>query len=156
MAKRVTIEILDDTNGSRAEQTVPFGLDGVAYEIDLSSTNANALREALASYVAAARRTGGRRIKVAVGQPTDDTKQEPEPRTNYTATHDIRTWARANGYEVADQGRLAKTVIDGIPLVSPASQRGNQSKAPHPDGGEAAPQTTKMMLHQRRCNSEFS
>lgn len=79
MTKRVTIEILDDTDGSRAEQTVPFGLDGVAYEIDLSTTNANELREALAPYVAAVRRTGARRIKVAVGQPTDSTKQESEP-----------------------------------------------------------------------------
>jgi hypothetical protein len=112
MTKKVTIEILDDTDGSPAEQTVPFGLDGIAYEIDLSTTNANALREALAPYVASARQTGGRRIKVAVGQPTDSTKQEPEPSTNYTATHDIRTWARENGYEVADQGRIAKTVID--------------------------------------------
>ena len=112
MTKNVTIEILDDTDGSPAEQTVPFGLDGIAYEIDLSTTNANALREALAPYVVSARRTGGRRIKVAVGQPTDSTKQEPEPRTTYTATHDIRTWARANGYEVADQGRISKTVID--------------------------------------------
>jgi len=156
MAKRVTIEIFDDTNGSPAEQTVPFGLDGVAYEIDLSTTNANALREALAPYVAAARRTGGRRIKVAVGQPTDSTKQEPEPRTIYTATHDIRTWARENGYEVADQGRISKTVIDGIPLISPAPQQGNQSEAPDRDCGEAAPHTTKMMLYQHRCTSEFS
>ena len=112
MAKRVTIEILDDTNGTRADQTVPFGLDGVSYEIDLSTTNASALREALAPYVAAARRSGGRRIKVAVGQPTDSTKEEPEPSTNYAATRDIRTWARENGYEVADQGRIAKTIID--------------------------------------------
>lgn len=78
MTKRVTIEILDDTDGSPAEQTVPFGLDGVTYEIDLSTTNANALREALAPYVVSARRSGGRRIK----------------------------------YEVADQGRISKTVID--------------------------------------------
>ncbi|MGW4064279.1 histone-like nucleoid-structuring protein Lsr2 [Amycolatopsis sp. NPDC004747] len=112
MTKRVTIEILDDTDGSRAEQTVPFGLDGIAYEIDLSTTNTNALREALAPYVAAASRTGGRRIKVAVGQPTNSTKQEPEPSVNYTATHDIRTWARANGYEVADQGRISKTLVE--------------------------------------------
>ncbi|GHF93880.1 MULTISPECIES: histone-like nucleoid-structuring protein Lsr2 [Amycolatopsis] len=112
MAKRVTIEILDDTNGSPAEQTVPFGLDGVAYEIDLSATNATALREALGPYVAAARRTEGRRIKVAVGQPTDSTKQEPEPSKNYTATRDIRRRARASGHEVADQGRIAKTVIE--------------------------------------------
>ncbi|MEV7099686.1 Lsr2 family protein [Amycolatopsis sp. NPDC051045] len=112
MTKRVTIEILDDTDGSPAEQTVPFGLDGVAYEIDLSTTNANALREALSPYVVSARRTGGRRIKGAVGQPTDSTKQEPKPSTSYTATHDIRTWARENGYEVADQGRIAKTIIE--------------------------------------------
>ncbi|MEV4051860.1 histone-like nucleoid-structuring protein Lsr2 [Amycolatopsis sp. NPDC049688] len=93
----------------------------------MSTTNANALREALAPYVASARRTGGRRIKVAVGQPTDSTKQESEPRTIYTATHDIRTWARENGDEVADQGRIAKTVIDGIPLISPAPQQGNDA-----------------------------
>lgn len=112
MAKRITIEIFDDTNGSRAEQTVPFGLDGVSYEIDLSTTNANALREALAPYVSAARRTGGRRIKVAVGQSTDSQKQQPEPSTSYTPTHDIRAWARENGYEVADQGRISKTVVE--------------------------------------------
>ena len=135
MAKRVTIEILDDTNGSPAEQTVPFGLDGVAYEIDLSTTNANALREALAPYVAAARRTGGRRIKVAVGQPTDSTKQEPEPRTNYTATHDIRTWARENGYEVADQGRISKTVIEAY---HSSRQRFSRETNRKPQTGTAA------------------
>jgi len=91
MAKRVTIEILDDTNGSPAEQTVPFGLDGVAYEIDLSTTNANALREALAPYVAAARRTGGRRIKVAVGQPTDSTNRN---RSQGRSTQRLTTSAR--------------------------------------------------------------
>jgi hypothetical protein len=114
MAKKVSIEILDDTDGSRAEQSVPFGLDGVSYEIDLSTTNAKALREALAPYVLAARRTGGRRIKVAVGQSTDSTKQQSEPSTSYTATHDIRTWARENGYEVADQGRISKTVVEAF------------------------------------------
>ncbi|MGW3960178.1 histone-like nucleoid-structuring protein Lsr2 [Amycolatopsis sp. NPDC005003] len=112
MAKRVTIEILDDTNGSPAEQTVPFGLDGVAYEIDLSTTNANALREALAPYVSAARRTGGRRIKVAVGQATDNATTQTEAATEYTTTHDIRTWARQNGHEVADRGRIPTSVVD--------------------------------------------
>jgi hypothetical protein len=114
MAKKVTIEISDDTDGSRANQTVPFGLDGVSYEIDLSNANAGTLRAAMEPYVTVARRTGGRRIKVAVGQPTDSTKQEPKTSTDYTAAHDIRAWAQKNGYEVADQGRISKSVVEAF------------------------------------------
>jgi hypothetical protein len=114
MAKKVTIEISDDTDGSRADQTVPFGPDGVSYEIDLSNANAGTLRAAMEPYVTAARRTGGRRIKVAVGQPTDTTKQEPKTSTDYTAAHDIRAWAQKNGYEVADQGRISKSVVEAF------------------------------------------
>ncbi|WP_328648065.1 histone-like nucleoid-structuring protein Lsr2 [Amycolatopsis sp. NBC_00348] len=112
MAKKVTIEIFDDTDGSQAEQTVPFGLDGVSYEIDLSIPNSDGLREALAPYVLAARRTGGRRIKVAVGQPTDSTKEQSQQTANYSAAHDIRSWAQENGYEVADRGRIPTSVVD--------------------------------------------
>jgi len=57
MAKKVTIEISDDIDGSQADQTVPFGLDGAAYEIDLSNSNADALRATLEPFVAVARRT---------------------------------------------------------------------------------------------------
>ncbi len=112
MAKKVTIEIFDDTDGSQAEQTVPFGLDGVSYEIDLSTANANTLRTALAPFVSVARRTGGRRIKVAVGQPTGSTKEESQPTADYSAAHDIRSWAHDNGYEVADRGRIPTSVVD--------------------------------------------
>jgi len=55
---------------------------------------------------------GGRRIKVAVGQATDTTKEEPRAPADYTATHDIRSWARNNGYEVADRGRIPASVAD--------------------------------------------
>ncbi|MFJ7213737.1 Lsr2 family protein [Amycolatopsis sp. NPDC098790] len=114
MAKKVTIEISDDTDGSPADQTVPFGLDGVSYEIDLSKANAAALRTAMEPYVTAARRTGGRRIKVAVGQSTESTKSEPKAGTDYTAAHDIRAWAQQNGYEVAGQGRISKSVVEAF------------------------------------------
>jgi hypothetical protein len=85
MAKRVTIEIIDDTNGSPAEQTVPFGLDGVAYEIDLSTTNANALREALAPYVAA----GGSRSPSA-SPPTAQNRNRSQGRTTQRLTTSAR------------------------------------------------------------------
>ncbi len=61
MASRTTVTLVDDLDGSEAEQTVSFGLEGVDYEIDLSTAHAQALRDALAPYTAAGRRTGGRR-----------------------------------------------------------------------------------------------
>jgi len=60
MAQRVQVQMVDDLDGSEASQTVPFSLDGVTYEIDLSEENASALRDELARYVASARRIGGR------------------------------------------------------------------------------------------------
>jgi Lsr2 len=50
--------LTDDLDGSNAEGTVWFGLDGTEYEIDLNAGHAEALREALARYVKAARRPG--------------------------------------------------------------------------------------------------
>ena len=61
MAKRVQVVLEDDVDGSLADETVSFGLDGVSYEIDLSAANASALRDQLAKWIGAAQRTGGRR-----------------------------------------------------------------------------------------------
>jgi hypothetical protein len=69
MAQKVLVETLDDIDGTPAARTIPFALDGVTYEIDLSEENAAALRDELARYISAARRTGGRKVRVATGQP---------------------------------------------------------------------------------------
>ena len=47
MASRTTVTLVDDLDGTEAEQTVSFGLEGVDYEIDLSSAHAEALRDAV-------------------------------------------------------------------------------------------------------------
>jgi nucleoid-associated protein Lsr2 len=57
MAQKVVVSLVDDLAGGTAEETVAFGLDGRDYEIDLSSANASKLREAVATFVAAARPT---------------------------------------------------------------------------------------------------
>ena len=57
MAQKVQTLFVDDIDGSDAEGTVRFGLDGTDYEIDLNATNAQALRDALARYTRAARRS---------------------------------------------------------------------------------------------------
>ncbi len=69
MAQKIQVLLLDDLDGSEAEGTVRFALDGTEYEIDLNAEHAQALRDALARYVRAARRAGGRRPAPSQGRP---------------------------------------------------------------------------------------
>ncbi len=95
MAQRVHVVLEDDLDGSSADETVMFGLDGASFEIDLSSKNATKLRDALAKYVGAGRRTAARGRKASGRGRAGD--------SNASA---VREWARANGYQVSDRGRV--------------------------------------------------
>jgi hypothetical protein len=107
MASKTIISLIDDLDGESADETVRFGLDGAPYEIDLSEKNATKLRESLAPFVAAARRTGGRQAQSRRGTRT------PSRRTGGTdRTADIREWARSNGYTVSDRGRIASNIVE--------------------------------------------
>lgn len=108
MAQQVVVAMVDDIDGSAASQTVPFSLDGVSYEIDLSEDNAKTLRDELDRYVDAARRTGGRRIRLAVGESATGTS--PAPSTDRELARRIREWANNNGYTVSDRGRISREV----------------------------------------------
>jgi len=102
VAQRVHIVLEDDLDGSQADETVTFGLDGVTYDMDLSADNASALRDALAAYVAAARRTAGRsasRRSSSRGKPASG----PTPA-------EVRDWARTEGFEVSERGRVPADV----------------------------------------------
>jgi hypothetical protein len=65
MAKQTKITLVDDVDGSTADATVTFELDGSSYEMDLSAANAGKLRATLEPWVEVARRTGGRRRRNA-------------------------------------------------------------------------------------------
>lgn len=110
MAQRVHVQMVDDLDGSEASQTVPFSLDGVTYEIDLSEENASALRDELNRYVAAARRVGGRKVRLATGQSLAGSSSGGTDRERNRL---VREWAQANGYQVADRGRLSSEIIAG-------------------------------------------
>jgi hypothetical protein len=97
--QRVVIELVDDYDGSQADETVSFALDGTSYEMDLSSKNAKALRQALAPYQERGRRTGGRQRG---GRRAKSNGQ--------ASAADIREWAEANGYEVSGRGRVSATI----------------------------------------------
>ncbi|MBW1598960.1 Lsr2 family protein [Streptomyces sp. JJ38] len=98
MAQKVQVLLVDDLEGGEADETVTFALDGKSYEIDLTEANAQKLRESLAEFVKAGRRTGGRsggRGKARAGSSggSQDTAK-------------IRAWAKENGYNVNDRGRV--------------------------------------------------
>ncbi len=108
MAQKVTVTLVDDLDGSEAEETVEFGLDGANYQIDLSEENAERLREALAEYVDHARRSGGRKRTGArpAGRPARPASADREQ------NQAIRAWARKQGMKVSDRGRIPSEVID--------------------------------------------
>ncbi len=102
MAQRVQVLLVDDIDGSAAAETVSFSLDGVSYEIDLTAAHAKKLRDDLASWVGHARRSGGRknaRKATAGGLRRGDLGE-------------VRAWARNNGHQVSDRGRVSAEVLD--------------------------------------------
>ena len=97
MAQKIQTLFIDDLDGSEAEGTVRFGLDGTEYEIDLNAEHAQALRDALARYVRAARRARGG------ARPGRGGRRAARGGLNST---EVREWAKAQGIEVKDRGRV--------------------------------------------------
>ena len=105
MAKVTQVSLVDDVDGSVAAETVSFGLDRKQYELDLSDKNAKKLRDALAPFVASARRAGGGSRRAGSG-PTPPSTSHRERNTA------IREWAREHGFEVAERGRIPRNVLE--------------------------------------------
>ena len=103
MAQKIQTLFIDDLDGSEAEGTVRFGLDGVEYEIDLSAEHSRELRDALARYVGAARRAGG-----AARQQARSGRRGSAGGPNPT---EVREWAKEQGIEVKDRGRVPAELV---------------------------------------------
>lgn len=97
--------LVDDIDGDAAVETVTFALDGVSYEIDLNDTNAEALREDFAHWIANARRGRGGQ---GAGTRASSARRARGPGENAV----IRAWARENGREVSARGRLPQDLVD--------------------------------------------
>jgi hypothetical protein len=103
VAQRTEIVFTDDLDGGPADETVRFGIDGTQYEIDLSKPHAGELRSALEPFIASARRVtaagGGSR---RASRPA--ARRGPNP-------SDVRAWARSEGIEVKDKGRVPAELV---------------------------------------------
>ena len=117
MAQKVQVILVDDVDGGEATETVSFALDGVSYEIDVSEPNAAKLRDALAPWVGHARRVGGRsggsggaRARSGGGGSGSGGSGRSRGNSKHDLS-DVRSWARENGFQVSDRGRVSSEVI---------------------------------------------
>jgi hypothetical protein len=110
MAQKIQVLLVDDLDGGTATETVAFGLDGSGYEIDLSSENADKLREVLAPFVGHARRAS--RATAAVRPSTAARPGRSGARIDREQTQAIREWARKNGHKVSERGRIPGSIVE--------------------------------------------
>ena len=102
MAQKIQTLFIDDLDGSPAEGTVRFALDGTHYEIDLNAVHAKDLRTGPARYTEAGRKVtdGARRPARNAGKTVDG-----------LSTTAIRDWAKANGVDIKERGRVPADVV---------------------------------------------
>jgi hypothetical protein len=107
VAKQTTVTLIDDIDGSEADEQVEFAIDGKSYEIDLSSANGSRLRDALAPFISAARRSGGRRSSAA-----SSSTSAARPSTDREQNQAIREWAVQQGMKISERGRIPSNVLE--------------------------------------------
>ena len=103
MAEQIIKRLIDDIDGGDAAETVQFSIDGVSYEIDLSSENAGKVRASLAPFVEQARKVKAN----AAGR-----RSNGHSASNRERSTDIRAWAKASGLKVNERGRIPATVVE--------------------------------------------
>ncbi|HEV2639402.1 MAG TPA: Lsr2 family protein [Actinocrinis sp.] len=105
MVQKVEVTLIDDIDGSTADEVITFGLAGKSYEIDLSTKNAKKMRTALEPYVAAAR-------KVTSPQKTTGRGSSRQAASDTLDTAAIREWAKDAGLPISDRGRISADVVE--------------------------------------------
>jgi hypothetical protein len=100
MAQQIQTLFIDDIDGTEAAGTVRFALDGTEYEIDLSAGHTGELHAALGQYISHARKAGG-------------TSRRPRGRraAGTVDTTAVRSWARGQGYDIKDRGRVPADLV---------------------------------------------
>lgn len=110
MAQKVQVTLVDDIDGGKADETVSFSIDGASYEIDLSAKNAKRLRDAVSSYLGAARKSG---------RPAASNTRNVRPRggtapavVDREQNQAIREWAKKKGLKVSTRGRIPGEIVE--------------------------------------------
>jgi Lsr2 len=133
MAQNVTVVLIDDIDQSKAAETVRFGVDGTAYEIDLSARHASELRSMIGRYIKVARRTQSAPARARQIPPS-----RPRTQMDREQSRRIRSWAMERGLLASPRGRIPQHVAEeyeatmrvaSVPFRSPGTAE------PKSDGG---------------------
>jgi hypothetical protein len=115
MAQRVQILLVCDVHDddiTPGTETIPFALDGTSYEIDVCDEHGAELRDVLAAFVAAARRTGGRSARRAASTGRSTPRAAAGSASARQQAGDIRAWARSQGLNVNERGRIPASIVE--------------------------------------------
>lgn len=106
MAQKVQVLLVCDLHADEVEgtETISFGLDGSSYEIDVCEDHAAELRDSFAPFVGAARRAGRTPAPARRGRPAGKAAGSDR-------VAEIREWARSNGHQVSERGRLSASLV---------------------------------------------
>lgn len=113
MAQKVQVVLVDDLDGGPADTTVAFAWGGASYEIDLSEANAQRFADLLAPYVGHARRSSPARRSSRRGAASGSRAASGDASA-------IREWAREQGIEVNERGRVSAEVRARYAAAHPA------------------------------------
>lgn len=124
MAKKmILVDDMDDTEGSDIK-TIDFMLEGRPYEIDLSVKSATKLRDVLAPFIAKARRPSNNSAPKAAAKSA--------PKTDKAQLDAIRAWAKKNGHDISDRGRIPKDVEAAFLAATAAPVKKSAAKKAQP------------------------
>ena len=120
MAQRTIVQLTDDLDGKPIPdgkgETIRFSLDRTDYEIDLTDKNAKALRDTLAKYVTAARRTGTGTRSAGRAAPAAAEPDRP-------GTADGTMTPRRSGPGPSPRGSRSASAAASPPTSSPSSRK---------------------------------
>jgi hypothetical protein len=105
VARKVETVLIDDLDGSKADGTIRFGLDGAEYEIDLNAAHADELRKSARQYIEA-----GRKASVT-GRGSARGSARPASAGSGPDSSEVRAWAKGQGFEVRERGRMPAEVV---------------------------------------------
>lgn len=116
MARERTIQLIDDLVGGEAKETHEFGYNGKIYEIDLNDTNGQALEDGLLPFVRAARVIGKWKVQpqAQTGVRIPVSSSAPIQKLTREGRRVAREWAKKQGWEVSERGRLPEDVVDAF------------------------------------------
>lgn len=104
VVQKIETVLSDDLDGSTADTTIRFGLDGTDYEIDLNTTHADELRNTAARYIQAGRKVSSSTRRSSRGTARRSTSGGP-------SSSEVRDWAKSHGYDVKDRGRMPAELV---------------------------------------------